>query len=47
MAYRAAKALGDYLLWGKKPEEPVQMGPVQLVFRANLQQYCVAAGVEQ
>ena len=47
MAYRAAKALGDYLLWGKRPEEPVQMGPVQLVFRANLQQYCVAVDVEQ
>lgn len=46
MAYRAAKALGDHLLWGTEPEERVQMGPVQLVFRANLEQYCAAAGVE-
>lgn len=45
MAYRAAKALGDHLLWGTEPEPRVQMGPVQLVFRANLEQHCAAAGV--
>ena len=46
MAYRAARTLGDCLLWGKRPAEDVQMGPVQLVFRSNLEQYCAAAGVE-
>ena len=46
MAYRAARTLGDCLLWGKRPAEDVQMGPVQLVFRSNLGQYCAAAGVE-
>lgn len=46
MAYRAAKTLGDFLLWGKRPARDVQMGPVQLVFRSNLAQYCAAAGVE-
>lgn len=46
MAYRAARTLGDCLLWGKAPAEDVQMGLVQLVFRSNLAQYCAAAGVE-
>lgn len=45
MAYRAAKTLGDYLLWDKRPEPSVQMGPVELVFRSNLAQYCRLAGV--
>ena len=45
MAYRAAKTLGDNLLWGKRPEPSVQMGPVELVFRSNLAQYCRLAGV--
>ena len=28
LAYRGAKTLGDYLLWGKTPAEPVQKGAV-------------------
>lgn len=46
MAYRAARTLGDFLLWGKRPEQDVQMGPVELVFRSNLAQYCRIAGVK-
>ena len=46
IAYRGARALGDYLLRGEAPAQGVQRGSVELVFRSNLDQYCHLAGVE-
>lgn len=45
IAYRAAKRLGDNLLWGTVPEHDVCRGPVELVFASNLDQYCELAGI--
>ena len=45
IAYRATKRLGDYLLWGTKPDHDVCRGPVELVFASNLDQYCKLAGI--
>lgn len=46
MAYRAATAMSDFLLWGTKPDPEVYRGPVDLVFRSNLSQYCRLMGIE-
>lgn len=40
LAYAAAHTLSAYLLWGTRPEQDVQMGDVELVFRSNLDHYC-------
>ncbi len=45
LAYRAAKTLGDYLLWGNAPAEPVQKGSVELIFASNLDHYRALAGI--
>lgn len=45
LAYRGAKTLGDYLLWGKTPAEPVQKGAVEMVFASNVDRYCELAGI--
>jgi len=45
LAYRGAKTLGEYLLWGKTPEEPVQKGAVEMVFASNVDRYCKLAGI--
>ncbi len=45
LAYRAAKTLGDYLLWGTVPEQDVQKGSVELVFASNLDRYRALAGI--
>jgi len=45
LAYRGAKTLGEYLLWGKTPAEPVQKGAVEMVFASNVDRYCELAGI--
>lgn len=45
LAYRAARALGDNLLWGTVPAEAVQKGSVELVFASNLDHYRTLAGI--
>lgn len=45
LAYRGAKTLGDYLLWGKAPADPVQKGAVEMVFASNVDRYCKLAGI--
>ena len=45
LAYRGAKTLGEYLLWGKTPAEPVQKGAVEMVFASNVDRYCKLAGI--
>ena len=45
LAYRAAKTLGDFLLWGTTPAEPVQKGSVELIFASNLAHYRALAGI--
>ena len=45
LAYRGAKTLGDYLLWGRTPAEPVQKGSVEMVFASNVDRYCKLAGI--
>ncbi len=40
LAFKAMETLGNYLLWGEKPEEQVSRGQVEMVFRSNLPQYC-------
>ena len=45
LAYRAAKTLGDYLLWGTEPAETVQKGSVELIFASNLDHYRELAGI--
>ena len=45
LAYRGAKTLGDYLLWGRTPTEPVQKGAVEMVFASNVDRYCELAGI--
>ena len=45
LAYRGAKTLGDYLLWGKAPADPVQKGAVEMVFGSNVDRYCKLAGI--
>ena len=45
LAYRAAKTLGDYLLLGMAPAEPVQKGSVELIFASNLDHYRAIAGI--
>lgn len=46
MAYRAAAAMSDYLLWGTRPDPEVYRGPVDLVFHSNLSQYCGLMGLD-
>lgn len=46
LAYRAIKTLCERVLWGTDPKEPLQIGPVELVFSSNLSQYCADASVE-
>lgn len=45
LAYRGAKTLGEYLLWGKVPAESVQKGAVEMVFASNVDRYCKLAGI--
>ena len=45
LAYRGAKTLGEYLLWGKVPAESVQKGAVEMVFGSNVDRYCKLAGI--
>ena len=45
LAYRGAKTLGDYLLWGRTPTVPVQKGAVEMVFASNVDRYCELAGI--
>ena len=45
LAYRGAKTLSDYLLWGKAPADPVQKGAVEMVFGSNVDRYCKLAGI--
>ena len=45
LAYRGAKTLGDYLLWGRTPTVPVQKGAVEMVFGSNVDRYCELAGI--
>lgn len=45
LAYRGAKTLGEYLLWGKMPAESVQKGAVEMVFASNVDRYCKLAGI--
>ena len=45
LAYRGAKTLGNYLLWGKAPADPVQKGAVEMVFASNVDRYCKLAGI--
>ena len=45
VAYRGDKTLGDYLLWGKVPVEPVQKSTVEMVFASNVDRYCELAGI--
>ena len=45
LAYRGAKTLGEYLLWGKMPAESVQKGAVEMVFASNVDRYRKLAGI--
>lgn len=45
LAYRGAKTLGNYLLRGKAPADPVQKGAVEMVFASNVDCYCKLAGI--
>ena len=45
LAYRGAKTLGEYLLWGKVSAESVQKGAVEMVFASNVDRYCKLAGI--
>lgn len=40
LAGRAVAALENYVLWGTQPSNPVEMVPVELVFRSNLDLFC-------
>ena len=44
LAYRAVEALAQHLLWGTAPAADVEVFPVELVFRSNLDHYCREAG---
>lgn len=45
LAYDALQALGEYVLWGTRPGEEVEVGPIDLVFRSNLDDYCRRSGL--
>ncbi|MBM6754937.1 LacI family DNA-binding transcriptional regulator [Collinsella tanakaei] len=47
IAYRAMKTLGEHVLWGMKPARDVEVFPVELVFRSNLDHYCEEAGAQE
>lgn len=44
LAYRALEVLAQHLLWGAVPPTDIEVFPVELVFRSNLDHYCKEAG---